>query len=64
MMWKRERKRKKFMMRIKIMWKRERKTYKKVKTVGRENIRHNLIEKTSPDPVSVARNGRERSSLR
>ena len=48
MMWKRERTRKKGIMRTKITWNRERNTYTKVNSEGRSNMRQKLKGTTSP----------------
>ena len=51
MKWKREREKKKYMMRNKIMWKRERNTDTKLKRVGGENIKHKLMG--TPPPLLI-----------
>ena len=49
-MCKRERKRKKYMMRTENMWNREKKKDTKVKRAGRENIKQRLTGTTSLRP--------------
>ena len=46
------------------MCKRERKTKTKVKSVGSSNMKQKSKGTNPPDPVNMARNGRERITIR